>query len=168
MCGGDHTNLLAVHSLSKTSNLASYRAGFVTGDADLVADLLEVRKHSGMMLPLPIQAAMTAALNDDEHENAQREKYRKRREVLLEAVRGAGFTVDHSEAGLYLWATRGEECRATVDWFAERGILIAPGEFYGPVVSCTSGSRSPQPTTPSTPPLPDCVDRAQPPAPLGG
>lgn len=132
VCGGDHTNLLAVHSLSKTSNLASYRAGFVTGDADLVTDLLEVRKHSGMMLPLPIQAAMTAALNDDEHENAQREKYRKRREVLLEAVRGAGFTVDHSEAGLYLWATRGEECRATVDWFAERGILVAPGEFYGP------------------------------------
>ncbi|MCD2116562.1 succinyldiaminopimelate transaminase [Rhodococcus pyridinivorans] len=132
VCGGDHTNLLAVHSLSKTSNLASYRAGFVTGDADLVADLLEVRKHSGMMLPLPIQAAMTAALNDDEHENAQREKYRKRREVLLEAVRGAGFTVDHSEAGLYLWATRGEGCRATVDWFADRGILVAPGEFYGP------------------------------------
>lgn len=132
VCDGDHTNLLAVHSLSKTSNLASYRAGFVTGDADLVADLLEVRKHSGMMLPLPIQAAMTAALNDDEHENAQRERYRERRRILLDVVRGAGFTVDHSEAGLYLWATRGEECRRTVDWFAERGILVAPGEFYGP------------------------------------
>lgn len=132
VCGGDHTNLLAVHSLSKTSNLASYRAGFVTGDADLVADLLEVRKHAGMMLPLPIQSAMTAALNDDEHENTQRERYRARREVLLAAVRDAGFTVDHSEAGLYLWATRGEECRATVDWFADRGILVAPGEFYGP------------------------------------
>lgn len=130
--GGDHTNLLAVHSLSKTSNLASYRAGFVTGDPVLVADLLEVRKHSGMMVPFPIQAAMTAALNDDEHENIQREKYRARRETLLAAVRGAGFTVDHSEAGLYLWATRGEHCRATVDWFAERGILVAPGEFYGP------------------------------------
>ncbi|NCL73091.1 LL-diaminopimelate aminotransferase [Rhodococcus sp. YH1] len=132
VCDGDHTNLLAVHSLSKTSNLASYRAGFVTGDAELVADLLEVRKHAGMMVPLPIQSAMTVALNDDEHENAQRELYRKRREVLLAAVRGAGFTVDHSEAGLYLWASRGEECRATVDWFAERGILVAPGEFYGP------------------------------------
>lgn len=132
VCGGDHTNLLAVHSLSKTSNLASYRAGFVAGDAELVADLLEVRKHAGMILPLPIQTAMTAALNDDEHERAQRERYRARREILLAAVRGAGFTVDHSEAGLYLWATRGEECRATVDWFAERGILVAPGEFYGP------------------------------------
>lgn len=132
VCDGDHTGLLAVHSLSKTSNLASYRAGFVTGDAELVAELLEVRKHTGMMLPLPIQSAMTAALLDDEQENIQREKYRARREVLLAAVRGAGFTVDHSEAGLYLWATRGEACRATVDWFAARGILVAPGEFYGP------------------------------------
>ncbi|MCK0089861.1 succinyldiaminopimelate transaminase [Rhodococcus sp. HNM0563] len=129
---GDHTNLLAVHSLSKTSNLASYRAGFVTGDPGLVADLLEVRKHSGMMVPLPIQAAMTAALDDDEHEAIQRERYRARRKTLLAAVRGAGFTVDHSEAGLYLWATRDEACRTTVDWFAERGILVAPGEFYGP------------------------------------
>ncbi len=132
VCDGDHTNLLAVHSLSKTSNLASYRAGFVTGDASLVAELLEVRKHAGMMVPLPIQAAMTAALADDEHENIQRERYRARRTTLKAAVESAGFTVDHSEAGLYLWATRGEPCRDTVDWLAERGILAAPGEFYGP------------------------------------
>ena len=129
---GDLTGLLAVHSLSKTSNLASYRAGFVTGDPALVAELLEVRKHAGMMVPLPIQSAMTAALGDDDHENEQRERYRRRREILLAAVRGAGFTVDDSEAGLYLWATRGEACRDTVEWFAERGILVAPGEFYGP------------------------------------
>ncbi len=132
VCDGDHTNLLAVHSLSKTSNLASYRAGFVTGDASLVAELLEVRKHAGMMVPLPIQAAMTAALADDEHENIQRERYRARRTILKSAVEAAGFTVDHSEAGLYLWATRGEKCRDTVDWLADRGILVAPGEFYGP------------------------------------
>ncbi|MGV8874295.1 MAG: succinyldiaminopimelate transaminase, partial [Rhodococcus sp. (in: high G+C Gram-positive bacteria)] len=132
VCGGSHANLLAVHSLSKTSNLASYRAGFVTGDASLVAELLEVRKHAGMMVPLPIQAAMTAALADDEHENIQRERYRARRSVLKAAVEAAGFTVDHSEAGLYLWATRNEPCRDTVDWLAERGILAAPGEFYGP------------------------------------
>lgn len=132
VCDGDHTNLIAVHSLSKTSNLASYRAGFVTGDASLVAELLEVRKHAGMMVPLPIQAAMTAALADDEHESVQRERYRARRTVLKAAVEAAGFTVDHSEAGLYLWATRGEPCRDTVDWLAERGILAAPGEFYGP------------------------------------
>lgn len=132
VCDGDHTNLLAVHSLSKTSNLASYRAGFVAGDPALVKDLLEVRKHAGMMVPLPVQAAMTAALNDDEHEKTQRERYRARRIELKAAVEAAGFTVEHSEAGLYLWATRGEPCRTTVDWFAERGILTAPGEFYGP------------------------------------
>ncbi len=132
VCDGDHTNLLAVHSLSKTSNLASYRAGFVTGDSTLVKDLLEVRKHAGMIVPLPIQAAMTAALNDDEHEGRQRERYRARRTELKDAVERAGFTVEHSEAGLYLWVTRGEACRDTVDWFAEHGILTAPGEFYGP------------------------------------
>ncbi|WP_067688314.1 succinyldiaminopimelate transaminase [Nocardia jejuensis] len=130
--GGDHTGLLAIHSLSKTSNLASYRAGFVTGDPELVAELLEVRKHSGMMLPFPIQAAMTAALGDDNHEADQRERYRARREVLRKALDHAGFRIDDSAAGLYLWSTRGEPCRVTLDWLAERGILAAPGEFYGP------------------------------------
>lgn len=130
--GGSFENLLAVHSLSKTSSLASYRAGFVTGDPALVAELHEARKHAGMMVPLPIQAAMTAALSDDEHEQVQRERYRSRREALLAAVKGAGFTVEDSEGGLYLWLTRGEPCRDTVDWFAARGILVAPGEFYGP------------------------------------
>jgi len=132
VCGGDFTNLLAVHSLSKTSNLASYRAGFVTGDPALIAELLEVRKHAGMMMPFPVQSAMAAACADDEHENEQRARYRGRRAVLLAALREAGFTIDHSEAGLYLWATRGEQCRDTVGWFADRGILVAPGEFYGP------------------------------------
>ena len=132
VCGGDHTGLLAIHSLSKTSSLAGYRAGFVTGDPAVVAELLAVRKHAGMMVPTPIQAAMVAALDDDAHEAVQRERYGRRRDVLLAAVRGAGFTVDHSEAGLYLWATRGEPCRDTVASLAELGILVAPGEFYGP------------------------------------
>ncbi len=132
VCGGDHTGLLAVHSLSKSSSLAGYRAGFVAGDPDVVAELLAVRKHAGMMVPGPVQAAMVAALDDDDHEIAQRERYARRRQVLLDAFRGAGFTVEHSRAGLYLWATRGEPGRATVDWLAERGILVAPGDFYGP------------------------------------
>jgi succinyldiaminopimelate transaminase len=132
VCAGDHTNLLAIHSLSKTSNLASYRAGFVTGDAALVRELLEVRKHAGMIMPLPVQAAMTAALRADAHELRQRECYRARREVLRKALLAAGFRIDHSEAGLYLWSTRGEHGRVTVDWLAERGILAAPGDFYGP------------------------------------
>ncbi|MFF3222654.1 succinyldiaminopimelate transaminase [Nocardia suismassiliense] len=129
---GDHTNLLAMHSLSKTSNLASYRAGFVAGDPALIAELLEVRKHAGMMVPFPIQAAMTAALSDDAHESQQRERYRARREILRKALLAAGFRIDHSEAGLYLWSTRGEPCRTTLEWLAERGILAAPGDFYGP------------------------------------
>ena len=130
--GGDHTGLLAIHSLSKTSSLAGYRAGFVAGDADVVAELLAVRKHAGMMVPTPVQAAMVAALDDDAHEHKQRERYQLRRAVLLPALRSAGLTVDDSEAGLYLWATRGEPGRDTVAWLAQLGILVAPGEFYGP------------------------------------
>lgn len=132
VCDGDHSGLLAVHSLSKTSSLAGYRAGFVAGDPAVVAELLAVRKHAGMMVPTPVQAAMVAALDDDAHELVQRERYARRRDVLLPALTAAGYTVDHSEAGLYLWATRGEECRATVDRLARLGILAAPGEFYGP------------------------------------
>ncbi|XCI61583.1 aminotransferase [Mycolicibacterium parafortuitum] len=132
VCGGDHTGLLAVHSLSKTSSLAGYRAGFVAGDPAVVAELLAVRKHAGMMVPTPIQAAMVAALDDDLHEQEQRARYQRRRDLLLPALQAAGFTVDHSEAGLYLWVTRGEPCRDTLAWLAQRGILVAPGEFYGP------------------------------------
>jgi len=126
VCNGDHTGLLAVHSLSKSSSLAGYRAGFVAGDAAVVGELLAVRKHAGMMVPRPVQAAMVAALDDDDHEREQRERYRRRRDVLLPAFQAAGFTVDHSEAGLYLWVTRGEPCRDTVTWLAHRGILAAP------------------------------------------
>lgn len=130
--GGDHRRLLAVHSLSKSSSMAGYRAGFVAGDGGVVAELLAVRKHAGMMVPTPVQAAMVAALDDDAHVADQRDRYARRREILLTAVRRAGFTVEHSAAGLYLWATRGEPCRDTVAWLAGRGILVAPGDFYGP------------------------------------
>jgi succinyldiaminopimelate transaminase len=132
VCDGDHTGLLAVHSLSKSSSLAGYRAGFVAGDPRLIAELLAVRKHAGMIVPTPVQAAMVAALDDDAHQDEQRDRYRRRRELLLPAFRSAGFTVDHSEAGLYLWVTHDEPCRDTVARLAQRGILVAPGEFYGP------------------------------------
>src|SRR4051812_5772656 len=131
VCDGVHDGLLAVHSLSKRSNLAGYRAGFVTGDPAVVAELLEVRKHAGLIMPRPVQDAMTVALGDDVHAAEQKERYRKRRLILRDALELAGLRVDHSEAGLYLWSTRGESCWATVDWLAERGILAAPGEFYG-------------------------------------
>lgn len=132
VCGGSHEGLLAVHSLSKSSNLAGYRAGFVTGDPELVRRLLEVRKHAGMIVPRPVQEAVTAALEDDEHVRRQRELYERRRAVLRPALERAGFTVEHSEAGLYLWVTRGEDAWQTVEWLAQRGILVAPGTFYGP------------------------------------
>jgi succinyldiaminopimelate transaminase len=132
VCDGDFTGLLAVHSLSKCSSLAGYRAGFVVGDPALVARLLEIRRHAGMIVPLPVQAAMTAALTDDEHIAAQRARFAARREVLRAALVRAGFRVDHSEAGLYLWATRDEDAWESTAWLASRGILVAPGTFYGP------------------------------------
>jgi len=131
VCGGSHDGLIALYSLSKQSSMAGYRAAFAAGDPALVAELLAVRKHAGMMVPAPVQAAMRAALGDDEHVAVQRETYRRRRALLLPALRAAGFDVEHSGAGLYLWATRDEDCWATVDRLASRGILVAPGSFYG-------------------------------------
>jgi succinyldiaminopimelate transaminase len=132
VCGGSHEGLLAVYSLSKQSNLAGYRAAFVGGDVGLVRRLLEVRKHAGMIVPWPVQRAMVAALGDHAHVEAQRARYAARRALLRRAVEGFGLRVEHSEAGLYLWATAGEDCRTTLDRLAERGILVAPGDFYGP------------------------------------
>ncbi len=131
--GGTHEGLLAVHSLSKRSNLAGYRAGLVAGDAAVVRQLLEVRKHAGMIVPAPIQAAMVAALDDDQHVDEQRGRYAARRKLVRPALEGAGFAVEHSQAGLYLWATRrtDADCWASVGWLAERGIVVAPGSFYG-------------------------------------
>lgn len=131
VCGGSHEGLLTVHSLSKRSNLAGYRDAFVAGDRSVVAELLAVRKHLGFMVPTPVQHAFAAALADDEHVEVQRELYANRRAVLRKALQRAGFRIDHSEGSLYLWATRDEPCRTTVDWLAERGILAAPGDFYG-------------------------------------
>lgn len=129
--GGTLDGVLAVHSLSKRSNLAGYRAGYVVGDIDLVQRLLAIRKHAGMMMPAPVQAAMVAALGDDAHVDEQRVRYAARREVLRSAFEAAGFGIDNSEAGLYLWVTRDEPCWDTVGWLADRGILVAPGEYYG-------------------------------------
>ncbi|MFY0407861.1 succinyldiaminopimelate transaminase [Solicola sp. PLA-1-18] len=129
--GGSVEGLLAVHSLSKRSNLAGYRGAFVVGDAAVVAELLEVRKNLGLQMPAPQQAACVAALDDDAHVDEQRARYRSRRERLRPALESAGFTIDHSEGSLYLWATRDEPCRDTVAWLAERGVLVAPGDFYG-------------------------------------
>ncbi len=130
--GGSLESVLAVHSLSKRSNLAGYRAAFVAGDPRLVGELKEVRRHAGLMVSAPVQAAMLAALGDDVHVEEQRERYGRRRLVLREALERAGFRIDLSQGSLYLWATRGEPAMSSVSWLADRGILVAPGDFYGP------------------------------------
>lgn len=129
--GGDNTNILAVHSLSKRSSMAGYRAAFIVGDPALIARILEVRKHAGMMVPLPVQVAMVAALSDDAHVAEQRARYNSRRATLTPALRAAGFTIENSEAGLYIWATRNENCWDSVSWLADLGIIATPGVFYG-------------------------------------
>ncbi|MFF5250609.1 bifunctional succinyldiaminopimelate transaminase/glutamate-prephenate aminotransferase [Streptomyces leeuwenhoekii] len=130
--GGCYEGIVAVHSLSKRSNLAGYRAAFLAGDPAVLGPLLEIRKHGGMMTSAPTQAAVVAALGDDEHVRVQRERYAARRTALREALLAHGFRIEHSEASLYLWATRGESCWDTVAHLAEHGILVAPGDFYGP------------------------------------
>jgi succinyldiaminopimelate transaminase len=135
--GGSLEGILTVHSLSKRSNLAGYRCAFVAGDPSVVGELLAVRKNLGLIMPGPQQRAMVAALDDDTHVEEQHARYSARRTTLRAALESAGFRIDHSEAALYLWAQRwtkkgDESCWDTVGWLADRGILVAPGSFYGP------------------------------------
>ena len=134
VCGGSHDQLLAVYSLSKQSNLAGYRAAFVAGDLALVTRLLQVRKHAGMIMPAPAQAAAAAVLADDDHVAQQLQRYGRRREVLRDGLSSAGLVVHDSPAGLYLWVRAegaGQDCWQTVSDLSDFGILVAPGSFYG-------------------------------------
>ncbi|MER5973972.1 succinyldiaminopimelate transaminase [Streptomyces sp. NPDC002055] len=132
ICGGSYEGIVAVHSLSKRSNLAGYRAAFLAGDPAVLGELLTIRKHGGMIVPAPVQAATVAALGDDAHVAEQRERYAARRSALRGALEASGFRIEHSEASLYLWATRDEPCWDTVGDLSRRGVLVAPGDFYGP------------------------------------
>lgn len=127
---GDLTGLLTVHSLSKQSSDAGYRTAFAAGDPGIVQRLIGVRRHLGLVVPAPIQAAMVAALGDDAHVEQQRQRYRNRRDVLLAAVRDAGWEAE-SDAGLYIWASDGTSAQQQLTRLAEHGILAAPGVFYG-------------------------------------
>ena len=131
LSNGDNTGLLAVLSLSKRSNLAGYRAGFVVGDSKLIDQIRQVRKHAGLMVPLPVQQAMITALSDEKHVKEQADRYRNRRQILKQALLSKGFKIEYSQAGLYIWCTRDEDGYKTVDYFAELGILVTPGAFYG-------------------------------------
>jgi succinyldiaminopimelate transaminase len=133
---GSYDHVLAVHSLSKRSSMAGYRCGFVSGDPSVVARLLKRRRDAGLIVPGPVQAAAEAALADDSHVEAARNDYARRRGLLRSGLVAAGFRVDDSDAGLFLWATRGEDDQVTAQRFADLGVLVAPGGFYGP-----SGSR---------------------------
>jgi aspartate/methionine/tyrosine aminotransferase len=84
-----------------------------------------------MMVPLPVQKAMTVALSDDKHVAEQRARYNARKDALRPALEAAGFTIEFSNSGLYLWCTRDEDAWTSVAWLAERGVLATPGSFYG-------------------------------------
>ena len=127
----DNSGFIALHSLSKRSNLAGYRAAFALGDSQIIKGLLEARKHMGMMVPLPVQRAMTVALGDESHVRVQAEIYRQRRKRFSDALKEVGFTIEHSEAGLYIWCSNGEKDWDTVSWFADLGLIVTPGGFYG-------------------------------------
>jgi succinyldiaminopimelate transaminase len=131
VAGGSHEGLLAVYSLSKQSNVAGYRAAFVAGDPAIMANLVNSRKHAGMIVPYPVQEAMRVALGDDTHVLAQKDLYRGRRERLVPALQRFGLEINDSDAGLYLWCTAGEGTWETVARLADLGIVVGPGVFYG-------------------------------------
>ncbi|WP_136707904.1 succinyldiaminopimelate transaminase [Agromyces sp. H66] len=128
---GDVRDTLAIYSLSKQSNMAGYRAAFIAGCRTVIARLTNVRKHAGLMLPGPLQHAMAVALRDHAHVAEQKERYRARRTALKSALEAAGFRIDRSEAGLYLWATEGRDAWDSLGRLADLGILGGPGHFYG-------------------------------------
>jgi len=131
LADGNYQGILSIHSLSKRSNMAGYRGSFIAGDPKLISQLLEIRKHMGMMVPLPVQLATAAALQDEQHVVEQAQRYKNRRSILSKALVKQGFQIEFSEAGLYIWCTRDEADWKTVEWFADRGVLVTPGNFYG-------------------------------------
>jgi succinyldiaminopimelate transaminase len=126
--------VLAVHSLSKRSNMAGYRCGFLAGDGDLVAYLASVRTHAGMMVPAPIQAAATAAWDDDAHVEVQRARYAERRLYARSRLAEIGLVDDGGPSSFYLWARSADPAEdgwAVTARLAESGLLVAAGDLYG-------------------------------------
>ena len=124
--------VVAVHSLSKRSNLAGVRVGFYSGDAEIVEYLKEVRKHAGFMVPGPAQAAGVAALDDDEHVRVQRDRYLSRLEMTAKTLTTwSGIDIALPSGGFYLWFNAGDEWEFTEKLAREGGALVSPGDFYG-------------------------------------
>lgn len=130
--GGSMANIFAIYSMSKRSNLAGYRVGFLAGDPLQLPNLKRLRDYLGLMVPTPILGAATVALADDEHVEAQRAIYVERAAKLSTALELAGFTVDVARAGMFLWATNGQSADDAARWFAERGIAVTEGDGFGP------------------------------------
>jgi aspartate/methionine/tyrosine aminotransferase len=126
--------VLAVHSLSKRDNFAGARIGFYAGDAGLVHYLREVRKHAGLMPPGPVQAAAVVALGDDTHVEAQRARYQARLRRLIDILDAAGYPAAMPDGAFYLWvpAPDGDAWAVARDLATKAGLVVSPGEFYGP------------------------------------
>jgi aspartate/methionine/tyrosine aminotransferase len=124
--------VVAVHSLSKRSNLAGARAGFYAGDAEIVDFLKSVRQHGGMLVPGPVQAAAAVAFDDDMHVEAQRDRYRSRLELLADVIsEWSGIDVQRPGGAFYLWIPVEDGWQFTERLAAEGGAIVSPGEFYG-------------------------------------
>lgn len=125
--------VLAVHSVSKRSNLAGLRVGFYAGDAELVVYLRELRKHAGFMVPGPAQAAAAAALDDDAHVAVQRERYRERLEYGQKILAALGVDCPLPAGGFYLWAPApgGDDWAFTARLARDSGAIVSPGELFG-------------------------------------
>jgi succinyldiaminopimelate transaminase len=130
--GGSLKGILAIYSMSKRSNLAGYRVGFMTGDPAPLPNIKRLRDFLGLMVPTPILGAATIALKDDEHVERQRRIYAERAVQMKTALESAGFTVDVARAGMFLWATEGRSANESARWFAERGIAVTEGAGFGP------------------------------------
>ena len=125
--------VVAVHSLSKRSNLAGVRVGFYAGDPDIVEYLREVRKHAGMMVPGPAQVAAVAAFDDDEHVVDQRARYRSRLDLLSSVIgEWRGRPVPLPDGAFYLWIPVDDGWEFVTRFARAGGALVSPGEFYGP------------------------------------
>ena len=128
--------VIAVHSLSKRSNLAGVRVGFYAGDPELVDFMRAVRQHAGLMVPGPAQAAGVAALSDDDHVEVQRSRYRERMAYLSGVLGAYGVPVELPQGGFYLWVRvppeRWRDAWAMAEALAnDGGLLVSPGDLYG-------------------------------------
>lgn len=132
VCAGSAQGILCLYSLSKQSNMAGYRTAFIAGDASLLEDMTRYRKQTGLIIPGPIQHAMAAALRDIEAVQEQKNRYRKRLAMLVNALREHGYDAHMPQGALYVWVhALSGNCWDDMDQLAQLGIVASPGEFYG-------------------------------------